>query len=70
MFVENVFDLTWEYLEPADSNHILQSVYDMDEAVIVNRRNVTRAEICTKKHLSIGIRPVPIAAHDLRTRKC
>lgn len=41
--VEHIFNLAWEHLKPANGDHILQPVNDVNKAIFVNRRDVTGA---------------------------
>src|SRR3546814_16602713 len=44
MVIENFLDLAREYLEPANSNHVLQPVADANVAILINQAHVSGAQ--------------------------
>src|SRR3546814_20889421 len=43
--IENFLELAREYLEPANSNHVLQPVYDANVPILTNQDHVSVAQI-------------------------
>src|SRR3546814_4795634 len=69
MVIENFLDLAREYLEPANSNHVLQPVDDANVAILINQAHVSGAQTFAEENLPIGIRAIPISLHHLRPEK-
>src|SRR3546814_18144803 len=69
MVIENFLDLAREYLEPANSNHVLQPVDDANVAILINQAHVYGAKTFAEENLHIGIRAIPISLHQLRPEK-
>ena len=69
MGVEHILDMAGEHLEPAHRNHVLQSIDDGNEAVLVDGRHISGAQEFPVEHLGVRIGTLPIALHHLRTGK-
>src|SRR3546814_20235243 len=60
MVIENFLDLAREYLEHANSNHVLKPVDDANVAIPITQAHVSGAQTFAEEHRHIAIRAIQI----------
>ncbi len=64
---DDAFNLVGIHVEAGHQNHVLLSIFDVNEAGGVHAPDVAGAQPIAEHHFLGLIRPVPITAHDLRS---